>query len=128
MWCGTGVPATSSSRLVEPGVPMAGDHGTVISLPPALRIDELSPESARAVKPPTNNSTSQCPGWAQRGPMLLATGWSLKAGKRHQVRLSPDYSEPSPLWPSVDETHALVSVDVLAKLITWQEVFDANFH
>jgi hypothetical protein len=45
-----------------------------------------------------------------------------------QVRISPDYSAPSPLWPSADETDALVSVDLLARLIAWQEGFDANFH
>ena len=43
------------------------------------------------------------------------------------VRLSPDYSAPSPLWPGSDETDALVPASLLAKLVAWQEYFDSNF-
>jgi len=44
-----------------------------------------------------------------------------------EVRLSPDYSAPSPLWPTSDETDSLVPEALLAKLIAWQEEFDDNF-
>jgi hypothetical protein len=44
-----------------------------------------------------------------------------------KVRLSPDYSAPSPLWPSSDATDALVPRALLARLIAWQRHFDSNF-
>ena len=44
------------------------------------------------------------------------------------IRLSPDYSAPSPLWPSSDATDALVPKELLARLIMWQRDFDGNYH
>jgi len=43
------------------------------------------------------------------------------------VRLSPDYSAPSPLWPSSDKTDAFVPESLLTRLIAWQRDFDTNF-
>ena len=43
------------------------------------------------------------------------------------VRLSPDYSAPSPLWPSSDATDALVPEPLLSRLVAWQKDFDTNF-
>jgi hypothetical protein len=43
------------------------------------------------------------------------------------IRLSPDYSAPSPLWPSSDATDALVPKELLGRLIRWQRDFDSNF-
>ena len=43
------------------------------------------------------------------------------------MRLSPDYNAPSPLWPLSDATDALVPESLLARLVAWQEYFDANF-
>lgn len=43
------------------------------------------------------------------------------------VRLMPEYSAPSPLWPLSDATDALVPKPLLARLIAWQQDFDANF-
>ena len=36
------------------------------------------------------------------------------------IRLSPDYSAPSPLWPSSDGTDAMVPEELLARLVRWQ--------
>lgn len=43
------------------------------------------------------------------------------------IRLSPDYNAPSPLWPSSDETDAMVPKELLDRLIGWQQEFDSKF-
>ena len=43
------------------------------------------------------------------------------------VRLSPDYGAPSPLWPLSDAPDALGPEALLARLVAWQQDFDANF-
>jgi hypothetical protein len=49
-------------------------------------------------------------------------------GQPIRLRLSPDYSAPSPLWPSSDDTDALVPSELLERLVAWQKAFDRNFH
>lgn len=48
------------------------------------------------------------------------------------VRLSPDYSAPSPLWNesprAVMPADAMVPPALLAELVAWQQDFDENFH
>lgn len=43
------------------------------------------------------------------------------------IVLSPDYSAPSPLWPSSDATDALVPSELLERLTRWQRDFDSNY-
>ena len=57
----------------------------------------------------------------------MANGGSRSEMPPSTVRLSPDYSAPSPLWPSSDATDALVSTTLLARLVAWQKDFDSNF-
>ena len=47
-----------------------------------------------------------------------------------RLRLSPEYSTPLgwvPLWPSSDDTDALVPPSLLGELIAWGEEFNENF-
>jgi hypothetical protein len=47
-----------------------------------------------------------------------------------EVRLAPEYSLPEgfvPLWPSSEATDALVSPDLIKRLLAWQEDFAANY-
>ena len=44
------------------------------------------------------------------------------------VTFGPEYGVEVPLWPLADSTNELVPDDLLAKLISWQADFDANFH
>jgi hypothetical protein len=39
----------------------------------------------------------------------------------------PEYGVEVPLWPQEDETVALVSVALAAKLMAWQDLFATNF-
>jgi hypothetical protein len=51
-------------------------------------------------------------------------------GQVIRIRLMPDYTGPDwvPLWPSSDDTDALVPQPLLDELIAWQEDFLQNFH
>ncbi len=44
------------------------------------------------------------------------------------IRLSPDYSAPSPLWTSSDAADAMVPEELLARLVRWQQDFDSGYH
>jgi len=47
-----------------------------------------------------------------------------------RIRLSPEYSTPPgwvPLWPSSDDTDALVPPPLLDELIAWGDEFNENF-
>ena len=69
-----------------------------------------------------------CPGGhGKLGDMNTSDGGDRPQRPPSKVRLSPDYNAPSPLWPSSDATHALVTESLLARLVAWQEEFDANF-
>ena len=43
------------------------------------------------------------------------------------ITLMPEYGVEVPLWPQEDETVALVSEVLVAKLMAWQELFATNF-
>jgi hypothetical protein len=54
---------------------------------------------------------------------------SFADGEPIVLRLFPDYTGPGwlPLWPSSDDTDALVPTDLLQRLIAWHDVFQQNF-
>lgn len=63
-----------------------------------------------------------------RTAVLSGRGTTAEATARlPEVRLAPDYSAPSPLWPQSDETDTLVPQSLLVKLVAWQRDFDASF-
>ena len=43
------------------------------------------------------------------------------------ITLMPEYGVEVPLWPQEDETVALMSVALAAKLMAWQDLFATNF-
>jgi hypothetical protein len=43
------------------------------------------------------------------------------------ITLMPEYGVEVPLWPQEEETDALVSEGLVAKLKSWQELFASNF-
>ncbi len=43
------------------------------------------------------------------------------------ITLMPDYGVDVPLWPQEEETDALASEGLVAKLMAWQELFASNF-
>jgi hypothetical protein len=43
------------------------------------------------------------------------------------ITLMPEYGVEVPLWPQEDETEALVSEALVARLMAWQELFATNF-
>jgi hypothetical protein len=43
------------------------------------------------------------------------------------ITLMPEYGVEVPLWPQEDETDALVSEGLVAKLTAWQDLFATNF-
>jgi hypothetical protein len=43
------------------------------------------------------------------------------------ITLMPEYSIEVPLWPQEDETDALVSEGLMARLMAWQDVFAVHF-
>jgi hypothetical protein len=51
-------------------------------------------------------------------------------GEVIRLRLMPEYTPDDwvPLWPSSDDTDALVPQRLLDELVAWQEDFSQNFH
>jgi hypothetical protein len=58
--------------------------------------------------------------------------WSVQGSAPYVVPdvlyFMADYGAEVPLFPQSDDLEALVSEDLLAKLIEWQREFDANYH
>jgi hypothetical protein len=66
-------------------------------------------------------------------PSFLAEGrpehdW-FSDGEPLRLRLAPDYVMGiSGLWPSSDDTDAMVSPELLTRLVAWNDEFNVNFH
>src|ERR1700722_598378 len=77
-----------------------------------------SQESGRRSDPPRFEAQGRPPhDWFQDGKVI-------------QLRLAPDYPPPGwvPLWPSSDDTDALVPSELLPRLTAWQDEFNQNFY